>query len=85
MFNLSAPNGLPVAHRTPQRGYHAVYRTGETNRCPGCGRSHWLIGRLLAECAFCTTAMPLVEAGMHGAGLIRRRVRRVDKDASLAA
>ena len=35
------------------RGYHAVYRDGEVNHCPGCGRTHWLIGRMSAECAFC--------------------------------
>ncbi|MEO7602943.1 MAG: hypothetical protein ABIS39_06750 [Sphingomicrobium sp.] len=43
------------------RGYHAIYRDGEINHCPGCGRTHWLIGRLSAECAFCTTALPLKE------------------------
>lgn len=42
-----------------RRGYHAVYRENETNNCPGCGRSHWIIGRRLAECAFCSTAIPL--------------------------
>ena len=41
------------------RGYHAVYHDGEVNHCPGCGRTHWIIGRLSAECAFCSTALPL--------------------------
>ena len=40
------------------RGYVPTFRSGETNRCPGCGRSHWHVGRLLAECAFCETALP---------------------------
>ena len=40
------------------RGYLAVYRENETNYCPGCGRTHWLIGRTSAECAFCATAIP---------------------------
>jgi hypothetical protein len=44
------------------RGYHAVYRESETNHCPGCGRKQWLIGRKMAECAFCATALPLAEA-----------------------
>lgn len=41
------------------RGSGVSYHPGRENRCPGCGRSHWLIGRLLAECAFCATALPL--------------------------
>ena len=44
------------------RGYHAVYREQEVNHCPGCGRTHWIIGRVSAECAFCSTALPLAEA-----------------------
>jgi hypothetical protein len=48
------------------RGYHAVYHDGEVNHCPGCGRTHWLIGRLSAECAFCSTALPLKEAANLG-------------------
>jgi hypothetical protein len=46
------------------RGYGPVYHSGEVNHCPGCGRSHWHIGRTTAECAFCMTALPLIEAGM---------------------
>jgi hypothetical protein len=38
------------------------------NHCPGCGRSHWIIGRLSAECAFCSTALPLTEAHRRGQG-----------------
>ena len=48
------------------RGYHAVYRENEVNHCPGCGRTHWHIGRMLAECAFCSTALPLQDAVRHG-------------------
>jgi hypothetical protein len=44
------------------RGHHIVYRANATNHCPGCGRSHWLIGRISAECGFCGTAIPLAEA-----------------------
>jgi len=40
-----------------QRGYHAVYRGDGSDRCPGCGRQHWIVGRLSAECAFCATAL----------------------------
>lgn len=48
------------------RGYHAVYHDGEVNHCPGCGRTHWIIGRMSAECAFCSTALPLKEASNRG-------------------
>jgi uncharacterized protein (DUF983 family) len=48
------------------RGYHAVYRENEVNHCPGCGRTHWFLGRLSAECAFCGTALPLQEASNQG-------------------
>ena len=44
------------------RGFHVVYRCGEVNHCPGCGRTHWYVGRLSAECGFCGSALPLVEA-----------------------
>jgi hypothetical protein len=45
-----------------QRGHHIIYRANAENRCPGCGRSHWHIGRITAECGFCGTAVPLAEA-----------------------
>jgi hypothetical protein len=56
---------LGILERTPfdelllERGYRLVYRAGEVNHCPGCGRSQWYVGRLTAECAFCATAIPL--------------------------
>jgi hypothetical protein len=37
------------------------YHEGEVNHCPGCGRSQWHVGRTLAECAFCGTALMLME------------------------
>jgi hypothetical protein len=40
-----------------QRGYQPLYTSG--TRCPGCGRGHWLVGRVSAECGFCATALPL--------------------------
>ena len=45
-----------------KRGHHIVYRVNESNHCPGCGRTHWYIGRVSAECGFCGTAVPLAEA-----------------------
>jgi len=52
------------------RGYHAVYRENEINRCPGCGRTHWFVGRVLAECGFCATALPLSESWRQPAAAV---------------
>lgn len=41
------------------RGYIIHYHPGEANHCPSCGRSQWMVGRLMAECAYCETALPL--------------------------
>ena len=46
------------AHDPEVRGYHAIYRHDAVNHCPGCGRTHWHIGRVSAECGFCGTALP---------------------------
>jgi hypothetical protein len=58
------------------RGYAAIYREHETNHCPGCGRTHWHIGRTTAECAFCTTALPL-EASLQRQDAALERPRLV--------
>jgi hypothetical protein len=68
----------PTRFAVGARGYMPTYHAHEVNRCPGCGRSHWLVGRLLAECAFCATALPLTDGGMTGAGLFRQGVRHSD-------
>jgi len=62
---LSSIESARTAFNPNARGYHAVYHDGEVNHCPGCGRTHWIIGRISAECAFCTTALPLAEASMR--------------------
>ena len=64
------------AHDPALRGYHAVYREGELNHCPGCGRSHWIIGRFSAECGFCATALALADGGLTGMGVRSRGHRR---------
>lgn len=56
-----------------QRGHHIVYRANTSNHCPGCGRSHWYIGRVSAECGFCGTAIPLAEARRDDAGGVAPR------------
>jgi hypothetical protein len=54
-------------------GYRLSYRANETNHCPGCGQSHWMIGRSTAECAFCATALPLHSGGTMGQSALRTR------------
>jgi hypothetical protein len=51
-----------VAHDPALRGYHCVYRQNEINHCPACGRSHWFLGRVSAECGFCAAALPFATA-----------------------
>ena len=72
---LEARGGTLVP-RPEQRGYHIVYRDHETNYCPGCGRTHWYIGRTMAECAFCATALPLENTSLVAGGHIVRTIRR---------
>lgn len=68
---------LRMRHDPAGRGYHAAYRDGEINHCPGCGRTHWLIGRTTAECAFCATALPLALSMTSGTpAVIRHRNAR---------
>lgn len=55
-----------------QRGCHAVYRSGEVNHCPGCGRTHWYVGRVMAECGFCHAAVPLESSLRPQPGIMRR-------------
>jgi hypothetical protein len=63
---LNSTQARRHAFNPSARGYHAVYHDGEINHCPGCGRTHWIIGRISAECAFCSTALPLKETYTRG-------------------
>jgi hypothetical protein len=86
MLNVVSRSEVGFLPHDPRvRGYHAVYRPEQVNHCPGCGRSHWIVGRLLAECGFCATALPLADGGMSGIGLFRRNVRSSELDTPLAA
>lgn len=69
---LRSIEGRSLPHDPALRGFQPLYHQGEVNRCPACGRSHWYIGRLSAECGFCGTAIALAEAAMTGAGLFQR-------------
>ena len=50
-----------------QRGYMVLYHEGEKTHCPGCGHSNWNVGRSMAECAFCATALPIADEGCREA------------------
>lgn len=51
--------GFPrnIASVRAARGFVPLYRTG--TRCPGCNGSSWHVGRRVAECARCATALPI--------------------------
>lgn len=69
LFERAAPS---FAASLAKRGHHIVYRANESNHCPGCGRSHWYIGRISAECGFCGTAVPLAETSVVEAPAVAR-------------
>jgi hypothetical protein len=77
--------GGPSPHRSALRGYGIVYRRDEVNFCPGCGRSHWYIGRLMAECAYCGTAIPLQDSELQSAAGGNSRNRRIFVPTAFAA
>ena len=64
---LEARGGC-IVPKAAERGYHIVYREEQVIHCPGCGHTHWYIGRTMAECAFCTTALPLESAPLVAGG-----------------
>ncbi|MFY9351485.1 MAG: hypothetical protein WBL20_15090 [Sphingobium sp.] len=45
--------------------FAVAYRPGRGTPCPACGERQWLVGRIMAECAFCETALPL-DLGYRG-------------------
>ena len=55
----SSINHPSVTNANNARGYQPLYHEDVVNRCPGCGKSHWHVGRFSAECAYCETALPL--------------------------
>ena len=73
---LEARSGGSIVHKANERGYHIVYREAQVNHCPGCGHTHWYVGRTMAECAFCTTALPLESTALVAGGQIVRTIRR---------
>ena len=69
-------------HDPQHRGYRVAYHENEVNHCPGCGRTHWYVGRVSAECGFCATALPLAAATSRGAGSYRNGHRPIFSEAA---
>ena len=69
--SIEGSKGRSFAHDPARRGFQILYHSGEVNRCPACGRTHWYVGRLSAECGFCGTALALAETARTGTGLFR--------------
>ena len=66
----------------PSDGAAVVIVKFNDYQCPGCGQTQWIIGRMVAECAFCGTALPLQAGGNFGVGLIRRHGRGFEAPAA---
>lgn len=66
--NMRDPSELGVLQPSDlaMQGFTPTYRASEANRCPGCGMSQWLVGRITAQCAFCDTVLPLEQSGRVG-------------------
>lgn len=60
-------------YRPEERGFHIAYR-GNGQACPGCGRCNWLIGRLMAECAFCSTAIPMEASSVSSTVIVHKNM-----------
>jgi hypothetical protein len=77
--------GRSYPHDPALRGFQILYHSGEINRCPGCGRTHWYVGRLSAECGFCGTALALAETARTGTGVFHRGQPARDDSWDIAA
>ncbi len=50
------------------RPFSLVYRQNAVNHCPGCTHTNWMIGRMVAECGFCGTVLPLRDSALLATG-----------------
>ena len=50
------------------RPYCLVYRPEVVNHCPGCTHTNWMVGRMVAECGFCGTVLPLRNSPLLATG-----------------
>ncbi|WP_152522546.1 hypothetical protein [Sphingobium ummariense] len=54
-----------------------AYRPGKGASCPQCGARQWLVGRTVAECACCATALPLDAGYRRWATVTPARTRQI--------
>lgn len=59
--------------RKSQTSSRIGYRQDQATSCPDCGQTHWLVGRSTVECAYCSTALPLIASQRPGIGIIAPR------------
>jgi hypothetical protein len=61
-FGQGRPAPIPHHGGLALAPHHALtYHADTLNYCPGCSGTHWLIGRTMAQCARCETALPLAQ------------------------
>ena len=58
----------PFALDFRSRPYCLVYRPDTVNHCLGCTRTKWMVGRMVAECGFCGTVLPLRNSPLLATG-----------------
>ncbi len=58
-MNVKDFNAVSSSKAYVRRGFTQLYHADVVNHCPACGHKHWHVGRAMAECAFCETALPL--------------------------
>ncbi|ATI81477.1 hypothetical protein A6768_24915 [Sphingobium yanoikuyae] len=79
---LSVLSGLvPHSSALATKGFMPLYRAGEPNRCPGCGGQQWIVGRMMAECGYCGSAVPMESFSTYSAS---PRITRHDYQADYA-
>ncbi|WP_093016766.1 MULTISPECIES: hypothetical protein [unclassified Sphingobium] len=49
------------------RGFMPLYHVGGQNHCPGCGGQQWIVGRMMAECGYCGSAIPMESFSTYSA------------------
>ncbi|PZU12255.1 MAG: hypothetical protein DI606_09690 [Sphingobium sp.] len=64
------PTATTVSPSDPHR--IQTYSVGSACACPACGERQWFVGRIMAECAICETALP-INSGYRGWSMITGR------------